>query len=94
MATIRQALIRDFTQLLKTRGLRLAALGPTIGTGPGASQSSDWYKVYTHVNGTLAAPAGTVYRIVIDLDATKVTALDASAVGGDVSMVVPIPDRV
>lgn len=87
MSTIRQALVRDFTQLLKTRGLRLAALG---GTGA----SSDWYKVYNHVAGTLAAPAGTVQRIVIDIDDAKLVALGEKGVGGDMSSVVPQPDRV
>lgn len=83
----RQQLIRDFTQLLKTRGLRLAALG---GTG----QSSDWYKVYTHVAGNLSAPSATVLRIVIDLDNTKLTALSDERMTGAEASVIPVPGRV
>ena len=83
----RQQLIRDFTQLLKTRGLRLAALG-------GAGTSSDWYKVYTHVSGNLAAPSATVYRIVIDLDNNKLTALADERMTGAENTVIPVPGRV
>lgn len=83
----RQQLIRDLTQLLKTRGLRLAALG---GTGA----NSDWYKVYTHVAGNLAAPSASVYRIVLDFDNTKLTALSDERMVGAENSVIPIPDRV
>lgn len=83
----RQQLIRDFTQLIKTRGLRLANLG---GTG----QNSDWYKIYTHVSGNLAAPSASVYRIVIDLDNTKLTALSDERMVGAETHMIPVPGRV
>ena len=86
MTTItRQQLIRDFTNLLKTRGLRLAAKG-------GNGTFSDWYKVYTHVAGNLAATAGTVYRIVMDFDKAVLDSLDERATGAEYT--IPVPDRV
>ncbi len=90
MTTItRQMLIRDFTQLLKTRGLRLAALGGT------AKSSSDWLRVYTQATGTtLADPTASVFRIVIDMDKAVVDALDERAIGSDAGGVIPVPDRV
>ena len=87
MTTItRQQLIRDFTNLLKTRGLRLAALG---GTGA----SSDWYSVYTpSLTVALTAPTSDVYRIVIDMNKAKLDALDERATGSEYN--IPVPDRV
>lgn len=86
MAITRQQLIRDFHELLKTRGLRLAALG-------GAGTSSDYYKVYSHVSGNLAAPASGIQRIVFDLDQTKLDTLGEIATGAE-AHVIPVPGRV
>jgi hypothetical protein len=89
MTTItRQQLIRDFTNLLKTRGLRLAALV----TGSNGVQSSDWYKVYTHVSGNLSAPDADVYRIVMDFDKDILDTLDERATGSEYN--IPVPGRV
>lgn len=97
MATTRQQLIRDFTQHLKTRGLRIAGLG-AAGVPPGAAgvtggTGSDHYRVYTHVAGNLAAPASTTFRIVIDLSQAILDAMGEKATGAENS-VIPIPDRV
>lgn len=85
MATTRQQLIRDITQLFKTRGLRLAMLG--------SSGGSDHLNIYTHVSGNLAAPAGTTFRIVVDMSQTLLDAMGEKAVGAENS-VIPVPDRV
>lgn len=86
MAITRQQLIRDFTQLIKTRGVHQAALG-------GTKTNSDWYKVYTHVAGNLAAPAGTVLRLVIDFDQATLDAMGEKATGAE-NTVIPAVDRV
>ena len=81
-----QQLIRDFTQLLKTRGVRLAALG-------GAGTSSDWYKVYQHAAGNLSAPSAGTLRIVMDFSSAILDAMGEKATGAE-NTVIPAPDRV
>ena len=70
----RNVLIREITELLKTRGYRMAANPSSVGTA--SSYVSDSFRVYTHVSGNLSAPAGTIYRIVIDLVLATLTTQD------------------
>lgn len=86
MAVTKQEILRDVLEMLKTRGIRLAAL---LGT------SSDIYSIYIHDNaaGNLAQPASGTIRIVIDFDQDKLDELDERAVGST-HTVIPTPGRV
>ncbi len=73
LVATRQNLIRDLIELLKTRGLRKAAHS--------GNPSSDEFECYTHVTGNLAAPAATVYRIVLDFSTATLTTQEETAFG-------------
>lgn len=90
MAITQQQIVRDFVQLLKTRGTRLASLV----AGAEGDKYSDHYKVYSVAVGAqpAATPAGTL-RIVIDFDQTILDALGEIATGAE-SAVIPVPGRV
>lgn len=86
-----QNLIRDLAELLKTRGLRLAAHKQEFDS---TLTNSDYFLVYTQVTGgsALAAPAAGTQRIVIDMKTTKLVDLDEKGFGS-IHPHVPDPTR-
>jgi hypothetical protein len=75
-----QNLIRDIAELLKTRGLRLAAHEVN---NTATAVNSDYFVVYTHVTGgdALSAPSAGTQRIVIEFNTAALTTMDEKAFG-------------
>ena len=88
----KQMLVREIRALMMTRGLRFPNHSGTLDVLSG-QKLNDGLKVYSHFEGTLAAPAGTVYRIVLDFDVPTLTSMDEKVHGSD-HPIVPSTTRV
>ena len=86
-----QNLIRDVGELLKARGLRLAAHKQEFDA---TLTNSDYFLVFTQVTGgaALSAPAAGTQRIVIDFKTTKLTEMDEKGFGS-IHPHIPSPSR-